>query len=135
MYYDDMLKEYQDALGQQQQLETVLAFVRNYCMVLQYFESAHNTYSDLTYPSQNASNPSELRLRPEYSLCQQTSESPKASLSERMRDLEISFVSTSVCMSGVGTPCARTASRLGDDSLKAEDLVHLRRIDFDKFAL
>lgn len=134
LYYGDMLREYQDALKRQQQLDTVLAFVRGYYMVLRYFESAHNTYSDLTYPSQNPSNPSEQRLRPEYSLCQQTSDSPKISLSDRMRDLEISFVSTSVCMSGVATPCAKS-SRLGDDSLRPEDLTHLRRIDFDKFAL
>lgn len=68
LYYDDMVREYEGAEALQEQLETVFAYVRNYCMVLRYFESAHNTYSDLTCVSQNTSGPGELRIRPEYSI-------------------------------------------------------------------
>ena len=135
LYYEDILREYRSACGLQEQLKTVLALVRGYCAALRYFESAHDTYSEVTYQSQNASNPSDLRLKPDYSICQLPSESPKVSLSERMRDMEISFVSTSVCMSTVGSPCVKASTRLADDSLRPEDLLHLRKIDFDKFAL
>ena len=57
------------------------------------------------------------------------------SLSERMRDMEISFVSTSVCLSTAGSPNAKAGNCQNDDSLRPEDLFHLRKIDFDKFAL